>query len=248
MTSISTNPPSPELGDPDAPDQLSPTLHAMQVGLMVDDDHTEIILVRHAQQIRNAGESRRPGGPGLSQFGQLQAALTGRYLKEDPVSRSISAAYCSPLNRTVETASIIISHLAPGLRVTVEPMLEEVDVYSRDHGLPVPREVQEEAGEWFINTLRWDAFPNTETGEELRVRLVTAIEQIAEAHRGETVLVVSHGGAIAALFAAIVSAGPDMFFFPAHASVHRVRHRGSRFVPQSMNDVGHLRLDDKLTF
>lgn len=249
MTSIPTTAPAATTPDAsDAPDELSPTLRAMEVGLMVDDDHTEIILVRHAQQIRTSGESRRPGGPGLSDFGREQAELTGRYLAKDPVSRSISAAYCSPLNRTMETASIITSRLAPDLELTTEPMLEEIDVYGRDHGLPVPHGVQEQAGDWFVRTLQWDAFPDTETGEELRVRLVTAIEQIALAHPGETVLVVSHGGAIAAFLAAVVAAGPDMFFFPAHASVHRVRHRDSRFVPQSMNDVGHLRLHDKLTF
>lgn len=248
MTSISPDAPTPDLADPDAPDELSPTLRAMEQGLMVDADHTEIILVRHAQQTRTMGESLQSGGPRLSEFGRDQARLTGQYLAADPMSRTVSAAYCSPLNRAVETAAIVSSYVAPGLDPVQEPMLEEIDIYTRDAGPAVTPAIQEEAGDWFVRTLKWDSFPNSETGEELRVRMVTALEEIADRHRGETVLVVSHGGAISAFIAAVVDAGPDMFFFPAHASVHRVRHREHRFVPQSMNDVGHLRLQSRLTF
>lgn len=249
MTSIPPDAPTTDPNaDPNAKDELNPTLRAMERGLMVDRDHTEIVLIRHAQQIRTMSESRRPGGPGLSDLGRRQAAVTGDYLAADPISRTITAAYCSPLNRAAQTASIITRRATPEIDLVTEPLLEEVDVYSRDRGGPVTPEIQEEAGDWFVRTLRWDAFPNTESGEELRVRMVGAIEEIAERHRGETVLVVSHGGAISAFFSAIVSAGPDMFYFPAHASVHRVRHRDVKFVPQSMNDVGHLRMKSLLTF
>ncbi|WP_216892248.1 histidine phosphatase family protein [Nocardia alni] len=251
MTSISDPIPLPEsVSTEDDLNELTPTRYAMERGLLVIGERTELILVRHAQQIRTMAAARRQGGPGLSELGQAQARLTGQYLAADAdATAPISAVYCSDLNRTVETAGIIASAAAPGLTPQPTPALREIDMYGRASGdADVSPETQATAGQKFGRTLRWDAFPNTEAGADFRQRIHAAVREIAEKHPNERVLVVSHAGAISAFVAELIGAEPDMFYFPGHASVNRVFHGDDRFIPQSMNEVGHLRARGALTF
>ncbi|MFD7008497.1 histidine phosphatase family protein [Rhodococcus jostii] len=253
MTGAPSHLPLPESIDAaefEDPDELTPTRFSMERGLLVIGQRTELILVRHAQQLRTLKEALRPGGPGLSDFGRAQAGLTGEYLAADQSGTTpITAVYCSDLNRTAETAEIIAAAVTPSAAPISDPQLREVDMYSRDRGgADVSADIQEEAGEEFARTLRWDAFPNTESSREFRLRIYRALERIADKHTNERVLVVSHAGAISSFFAHLTGAEPDMFYFAGHASVNRVYHGDDRFVTGSLNEVGHLRNRAALTF
>lgn len=64
-----------------------------------------------------------------------------------------------------------------------------------------------------------------------------AIEGIVVDHPAETVVVACHGGVIAAYLAEVLGVSDDMWFRPAHASVHRVWFRGQRRVVNRLNEV-----------
>ena len=232
----------------DEPDELTPTRFSMERGLLVIGDRTELILVRHAQQLRTLAEAYQDGGPRLSEFGRVQARLKGEFLAAEHAA-PVDAVYCSDLNRTMETAQIIASALAAGHQPRPDAGLREVDMYSRDQGgADVSAEVQAKAGEEFAHTLRWDSFPNTEPGEDFRRRICITLERIARAHPNDRVIVVSHAGAISAAIAHFVGAVPDMFYFAGHASVSRIFYGDNKFVTHSLNEVGHLRAQGALTF
>lgn len=235
---------------PEASDRLAPTRLAMERALLVVGERTELILVRHAQQRRTTAELDRPGGSQLSDLGRLQAQLTGEYLfAEAADSGPVDAVYCSHLNRARETAEIIAAAIRSGLEAEPVDGLREVDMYGRNRGnVDLSPIVQGQAGEEFGRTLRWDAFPNTEPAEDLRRRICTTVEQIAMNHPNGRVVIVSHAGAISALFAELIGARPDMFYFAGHASVNRLFHAGDSFATHSLNEVAHLRARRALTF
>jgi len=84
----------------------------------------------------------------------------------------------------------------------------------------------------------------TEDSAAVRTRLTEALTTIAADHPDQTVVAVSHGGAISAFIASLLGVEPSMFFFAAHASITRVRHHGGRWVVQSLNETGHLPAGD----
>jgi probable phosphoglycerate mutase len=84
-----------------------------------------------------------------------------------------------------------------GLPVTEDAALREIDVGSWS-GL-TRGEVAERFPDGFARWQAGEIGHDGETREELTERVVGAVEGIAHAHPGETVLVVTHGGAIRAL-------------------------------------------------
>src|SRR5215210_4306248 len=146
---------------------------------------TRIILARHGEtdwnrERRWQGHSDRP----LNDTGREQAEALAGELAGEP----ISAIYSSDLVRAHETARIVAERL--GLDVVAVPGLrerrfgsweglEDVEVERRFPGVRSP--------------------PDGETREEMSRRVLDSLNEIAAGNRGETVLVVSHGGPIRAL-------------------------------------------------
>jgi broad specificity phosphatase PhoE len=99
---------------------------------------------------------------------------------------------------------------------------------------------------------RWDVFPYSESGSELRQRVVAAVEGAIAAHGGERIAVVCHGGVINAYLTDALGLTADMVCHPAHASLSRVLALGTRRVVHSLNETGHLRagpdLPDLVTY
>ena len=149
---------------------------------------TRLYLVRHGATQLTA-EDRFSGSVGvdLSDEGREQVRCLGRRLGND----AIAAVYCSPLSRTVETASILAEthELAPIHR----DGLREIS-HGRWEGL-TRREVEERFPEEYVS---WEADPFTfapqdgESGLGVLARALPVIRDIVVAHPGETVLVVSH--------------------------------------------------------
>jgi broad specificity phosphatase PhoE len=84
-----------------------------------------------------------------------------------------------------------------GLAVIEDSGLREIDVGSWS-GL-TRAEVSERFPEGFARWLDGEIGHDGETREQLTERVVAAVERIAAHHDGETILVVTHGGAIRAL-------------------------------------------------
>lgn len=173
---------------------LTETHTAMRTSLMVDGrPYTELILVRHAQQLFTP-EARREGGaegPRLSPRGHEQAQLVARYLSDE----SVVAIYSSHLQRARQTAQAIVDCAEPRHQVQVREDLREVErlrPITEGAGAPV---TQDWAAEFF-ETRSFDSIPGLESSVSARERLTRQLECIAEEHRHERVVVVAHGGAI----------------------------------------------------
>lgn len=166
---------------------------------------TTILLVRHGQT-PTTGKVLPGRAPGLhlAEAGTAQAERVAERLKE----LKVSAVYCSPMERTVETAAPIAA--AFGLEAIEDPGLLECDF-----GDWTGAEIAELAKkpEWSTvqrapSTFR---FPGGESFTEMQTRIVTAIERIRTAHQGQTVVCVSHADPIKAAVAYAVGTHLDLF-------------------------------------
>lgn len=136
--------------------------------------------------------------------GRDQARVLGGSLHD----RRIAAIWCSDMARAVQTAEIAASVL--GVPVRVQPGLREFSV-------------GELAGQPYSDALFTDVVdswrrgelaigcPGAETGLDVLARMRRTLESAADEFRGETVLVVSHAGAIRVTLPRLADNVPDDF-------------------------------------
>ena len=124
-------------------------------------------------------------GGSLSHEGRRQARTLGDTL----LDRRVAAIWTSDLSRAVQTAEIIAARLRVG--VTARKSLREVfigDLLGQPFDLTRLHEVTDQ---WHAGDL--DArFPGGESGADVVARHVDQLEEIADQHNGETVVVVGH--------------------------------------------------------
>jgi uncharacterized phosphatase len=166
---------------------------------------TDLYLVRHGETEWN--RLRRIQGltdiP-LNDTGREQARRTGMLLTRRPVTR----VFASPLGRARETAEIIAREL--GLP---EPELRDALV-ERNYGSAEGMGFHEIDVKYPPGT----DVPGRESREEVAARVIPALQAIAAEHPGESIVVVSHGGAIRA---ALTTAEPRGGFAAiTNGSVH----------------------------
>ena len=214
-----------------------------------DPKRTELILVRHGQQLFPGPDAAVEDwrDPPLTELGERQAAATGAALADEP----ITAVYSSHLSRARRTGVAVAQ--THGLEVTVMESLAEIhmfgDLKPNQRPLDVMTETElEGARRRFARERRWEVYPYTESSIDFRRRIGNALEGIIAAHPAEMVVVACHGGVINAYVADFLKVEADMFFRPAHASIHRILVRRERRVVQTLNELSHLRHDDLLTF
>ncbi len=156
---------------------------------------TTILLARHGETDWNR-DNRFQGhaDPPLNETGRAQATELAAALAEEP----LAAIYSSPLRRAFETAQIAA---APhGLEPVPVDALREVDVGSWQ-GL-TRAEIEERFPEQFARWLEYEAgWEDGESYEEMGRRVIAELLELAAAHEGERILVVSHGGPVRAAYA-----------------------------------------------
>jgi len=143
-----------------------------------------LLLVRHGETDWNA-EGRLQGHTDtpLNDYGRRQA----RALADELAGAPIDAVYTSDLARARETAEILGGRL--GLPVALDPELREKNWGSWEGLTPAERERVEYVGE---------------STEDHRERTMRALAAIAGRHPAGRVLVVTHGGSIRRVQAAVV--------------------------------------------
>lgn len=160
---------------------------------------TTLVFLRHGRTMDNV--ARRYSGPGgtdvgLDEVGRSQVHRSAREL------RGIDVIVSSPMRRTMQTARAVAAEL--DLDVTTMSALREYDS-GRWNGLTDTEAARRDPA----LHAAWLAAPDIAPpgGESLRVvaaRVAGAVAEVVEAHRGRTVLVVSHAVPIAcALLAAL---------------------------------------------
>lgn len=162
-----------------------------------------LLIARHGEAEYET-EFLSDSGGSLSLAGRKQA----RELGESLVGAGVSIIYCSGMARAVQTAEIVAARLGVVVRVRDELHEWWVGDY---------------AGQRFVEgmyddvLIAWGAgdhdarIPGGESGHEIRERMAAELGEVVDLHRGETVLVVSHGGAIRVAVPQLVSNVPDAF-------------------------------------
>ncbi|MGY6501328.1 MAG: MSMEG_4193 family putative phosphomutase [Acidimicrobiales bacterium] len=167
---------------------------------------TLVLLVRHGQTpTTGAVLPGRAAGLHLSDVGAGQAQRAAERIAG---LKKVAAVYASPLERTRETATPIAK--ACGLRVRRDAGLLECD-FGEWTGqelkvlakLPEWRTVQNRPSRF--------RFPGGESFAEMQLRMSSTVQRIAAAHRGETVVVVSHADPIKAAVAEAAGSHLDSF-------------------------------------
>lgn len=165
---------------------------------------THIILVRHGQIQANL-DKRWHGWTDspLTAIGRSQAQAAGKRLAAQ--HQDISAIYASPLQRTRHTAEAIANQLAKP--VTLMDDLKEygLGIWEGETFADLHKQYD------FFENVKKDRHYAPEQGESIQQvyeRVAAALGSIAEKHRGEKVLAVSHGAAMALALSHFLDANP----------------------------------------
>jgi 2,3-bisphosphoglycerate-dependent phosphoglycerate mutase len=204
----------------------------------VQEQATRVILVRHGETLWNRatriqGHTDIP----LSPLGLAQAERLAQALAEE----SLAAVYSSDLSRAWQTAHAIAR--AQGLEVRPDEALRE-RAFGRFEGLSwdeIHQGYPEEATRW----RRRDPDFAVGGGESLlafSARCVQAARRICDAHRGESIALVAHGGVLDCLYRAAtrVSLEAPRSWQLGNASINRLLATADGFSLVGWNDDGHL--------
>ena len=161
-------------------------------------------ILRHGERQESRVLVGRSPGIALSERGRAEIATVAERL----AAADIRAIYASPLERTVESATIVAARL--GLSVALREELIELDF-----------------GEWTGWTFdqiradpRWEPWrtqrslatiPGGESMRQVQRRAVEAMLAIGEAHADDNVVLVSHGDVIRAML--VFALGMPLDFF-----------------------------------
>jgi probable phosphoglycerate mutase len=202
------------------------------------DRSTRILAIRHGEtawnlQARIQGHRDIPlNGQGQAQARRLTSALAGE---------AIDAIYCSDLLRARQTAAGVAT--ATGLAVQLDAGLRE-----RSFGIFEGLTWSEIALGWPAQSERWrarDASFGAEGGETLTdfyARSLACLERLAQAHPGQTVVVVTHGGVLDCLHRASrrMSLQAAKTWALGNAAINRVLYSAQGFSLIGWNDDSHL--------
>ena len=172
---------------------------------------TTLLLARHGETDWNR-EFRIQGSSDieLNELGRRQA----QSLAQELTDVDLDAIYSSDLSRAQATAAAVAA--THGLDVRLDPRLRERSF-----------------GSWEgLTRDDLDAMPpgsrhDGETDDEVRERVLAAVQEIAAAHPGEEVLIVSHGGALNTLWHHALGVRVERW---ANCAVYKLAVRDDGFV------------------
>ena len=208
------------------------------------DAVTRLVLIRHGQAMAHVDQRIMSHNcEGLSPHGREQAAqLRDRLLRTGEL-RDATAFYASLMRRAQETAEIIAPAVGDGsLRFTADCGFCEQHHGEAD-GLTWAEYESRYGGceAWGERDRR--VAPGSESLGDLVARVGAALHNLAEDHRGETVVVVCHGGVVGSALEALTGAAMGtMARYTENTSLNEWAHDGERWLLVRFNDAAHLAL------
>jgi len=165
---------------------------------------TRIYLIRHGATILSA-EDRFAGATDvdLSDEGRRQAEALAVRLSDD----RITAVYCSPMRRTIETATIIAQ--PQGLTPIPRDGLREIN-HGRWESLQrsaVEAQFPEEYAAWEEDPFIY-APQDGESGLSVMARALPVMREVVLKHAGENIAVVSHKATIRLIISSLLGFDP----------------------------------------
>lgn len=201
---------------------------------------TEFILVRHGETQWNAeGRIQGQGDSPLTAHGIAQAQAVGQRLQHEPFTN----LYGSHLGRVLETARYIAA--ITGHTLTMDERLQE-RAYGIFEGLTHDEASIQHATvlQEYRNTLSPDfAIPQGESWRQLSLRGQAVLQELAQRHPGERLVIVSHGSFLRALLAHILGIPLDRRpgFRLANGSLSEIVFEHGEWSVTTLGEIYHLR-------
>jgi alpha-ribazole phosphatase len=168
---------------------------------------TRIWLIRHGEPNDVQGRCYGALDIGLSATGRDQMERVAIRLQAEP----LTAIYSSPRLRTIESARVLASFHQCGY-------VEDDDLREIDFGDFEGRTYDEIAAsnprlyrQW-MDTPTKVQFPNGESFAQMRPRVLKAFQRILKSREGQSVAIVTHGGAIRILLAWVLQMPDECIF------------------------------------
>jgi probable phosphoglycerate mutase len=199
---------------------------------------TRVILVRHGQTEWNIAGIRQ---------GHLDSRLTGRgiaqaqALAQRLARERFSALYSSDLGRAVQTATAIAE--ITGHEIVTDARLRErhLGIFQGLNADEITARFPEER--WQFRTVGPDyVIPGGESMRQQVARNVAYLNELAEKHRGEQIVVVTHGGVVSGFFRhtlEIPLEAPRRFEF-VNAGLNVFARDEASWLLLTWGDVSHL--------
>lgn len=198
---------------------------------------TKVILIRHGETIWNSG-GRFQGHSdiALSPIGIKQAELLAARLSHE----KIDAIYASDLSRAYETAQCVAGNMLSVKRI---PGLREI-CFGLWEGLTFA-EIEDR---WPALLKRFFArpeevgIPEGESFDDVQKRSVAAVDDILSKHKGQTVVIVAHGGVNRVLLAAFLHMPLNYLWTikQDNTALNILHYDGEHNFIESLNDSHHL--------
>lgn len=196
---------------------------------------TLLLLVRHGQTpTTGATLPGRAKGLHLADHGRIQAGAVAARIA---TLTNVAAIYASPLERTRETAAPIAKAL--GQKVITDRGLLECD-FGEWTGAKLAD--LRKKPEW-ATVQRYPSgfrFPGGESFAEMSLRMTATLDRLASAHRGATVVAVSHADPIKAAVAHALGTHLDLFqrIVVSPCSISAILHTPTGPIVLAVNSTG----------
>lgn len=154
-----------------------------------------VFVARHGEADYES-ELLSDAGGWLTPLGREQA----RGLAEAMAGERIARVWTSDMARAVQTGEIVAARL--GVDVIVRTGLREFGVGDAAGTTGIPDPFAATFGAWLGGDLA-ARIPGGESGVEVVQRYEAVLDEIADGHRGESVLVISHGGVMCMALSAL---------------------------------------------
>ena len=154
-----------------------------------------VFVARHGEADYESDLLSDAGG-WLTPLGRDQS----RELAESMVGERIARVWTSDLARAVQTGEIVAARL--GVDVIVRAGLREFGVGDAAGTTGDPDPFAETFAAWLDGDLT-ARIPGAESGADVVERYRAVLDEIADSHRGESVLVISHGGVMCMALSAL---------------------------------------------
>ncbi len=203
------------------------------------DLKTEFVLVRHGQTYGNISRTLQGhSNTDLDATGVKQVKLLGRRLKHHP---PFDVIISSDLQRAIDTAKIIIESIGgelisiPELREWNLGLLEGRQWNDLQQEYPDVMSVFRDGG---VDV----EVPGGERRSVMEKRLADCLDNLAVKYAGQRLLLVTHGGALRAIFRHLVGLPAAGNVFPqiSNASYSSCFHSNNTWQVTCWNDTAHL--------
>ena len=200
---------------------------------------TSIYLVRHGQTAWNKEEIfRGRTDVRLDERGLRQAELVGQYFR----GVEIHGVFSSPLSRAWQTAEKV----AEFHNLKVHPLQGILDMsFGNWEGRPHQeiRESDSKTYRQWVETPHLVRLPGGESLDDVRMRAMSAMEEVIRNHPGKTLVLVTHRVVNKVLICSILGLDNSHFWQITQdtTAINLIQHRDGKYVLSLLNETCHLK-------